>query len=151
MPLLPFTDGLIETHRADAECAALIDRHYSRQSKGSLQFVPPGECLVLRNAEATILFVWLRNTIERYDKQVGINCTVFRNESSRLASEIILEAEAAAVKRWGPIRAFTYVDPGKIKSSNPGYCFKKAGWKQVGGLTRKGKMLFEKELTCAKW
>src|SRR5215467_5738959 len=100
--LLPFTSGLVETNRADPECAALIDRHYSRQARGALQFVPPGECLVLRNTEGTVLFVWLRNTIERYDKQVGINCTVFRNESSRLSSEIILEAEQLAVKRWGP-------------------------------------------------
>lgn len=140
-----FDDALIETNRGDIECSFLSDRHYSRQSHGKLQFVPPGECIVLRNAEATVLFVWLRNVVPRYDKQTGINCTIFRNESERLSSEIILEAEQFGVKKWGEIRAFTYVDGSKIQSKNPGFCFKKAGWTKCG-KSKSGLILLEKYL-----
>lgn len=138
--------GLLESDRCDSECSALADRHYSRQSVGKLKFVPPGESIVLRNAEGTVVFVWLRNTVPRYDKQVGVNCTIFRNESARRSSDIIVEAETFAVKRWGAIRAFTYVDASKVKSSNPGCCFKKAGWAMCG-KSKSGLLLFEKSLT----
>ena len=141
--LLPFTDGLIESYRADPELAVLADRHYSRQKVGSLQFVPPSRCLVLRDAQAAILFVWIWPKIERMDKQVGYNCTLFRNESERLSSEIILEAEDMAFAKWGANRMYTYVDPRKIKSSNPGYCFLKAGWRKAG-VSKKGKIILEK-------
>lgn len=139
------SDDLIVTNRGDIECSLLADRHYSRQSHGKLQFVPPGESIVLRNAEGTVVFVWLRNTVTRYDKQEGVNCTIFRNESSRLSSDIIIEAETFAVKRWGNIRAFTYVDVSQVKSSNPGYCFQKAGWSRCG-KSKSGKLLLEKQL-----
>lgn len=55
--LLPFDDGLTRTIKFDAECAALADRHYSRQTKGSPQFAPPGETLILRDNSCSILFV----------------------------------------------------------------------------------------------
>jgi len=61
------------------------------------------------------------------DGQTGYNCAIFRNESSRRSSDIILECEEIAFERWGPNRLYTYVDPAKIKSVNPGYCFKQAG------------------------
>ena len=46
-----------------------------------------------------------------------------------IASALLIEAERLAVKKWGPGRAYTYIDPRKIQSDNPGCCFKKAGWK----------------------
>jgi hypothetical protein len=144
---LKFDNGLIRTTRFDSECSDLADRHYSRQSNGQLQFVPPGESIVLRNAEGTCVFVWIRNVVPRYDKQVGINCTIFRNESCRRSSDIILEAELFAVERWGNVRAFTYIDAEKIQSVNPGYCFKKAGWKSAG-RSKSGLILLEKWLSA---
>lgn len=143
--LLPFDDGLVQTIKFDAECAEFADRHYSRQKLGSPQFAPPGETLILRNNAATVLFVWCRQLQERADKQVGVNCTIFRNESKRLSSEIIWEAEDYARRKWGKIRAFTYIDANKIKSKNPGYCFKRAGWMKCGESAN-GKLLFEKIL-----
>lgn len=65
------------------------------------------------------------------DGQTGYNCAIFRNESSRRSSDVILECEAIAIDRWGPNRMYTYCDPAKIRSSNPGYCFKQAGWVNV--------------------
>lgn len=79
------------------------------------------------------------------DGQLGYNCSIFRNESSRRSSEIILEAEEWAFEKWGPSRIYTYVDPRKITSPNPGYCFKVAGWK-FARRGRDGKHLLAKEL-----
>lgn len=62
-------------------------------------------------------------------------CSLFRNESSVLSSELIRQAVSATVHEWGepPPKGFTtFVDNRKTKSDNPGYCFKCAGWEQVG-------------------
>lgn len=58
--LLPFHDGLTRTKRVDAECALLADSHYSRQSPGNREFMPPGSTMVLRNNDGTVVFGWLR-------------------------------------------------------------------------------------------
>ena len=143
--LLAFDEGLTQTIKFDPECAAFADEHYSRQSPGSPQFAPPGETIILRDNSCSILFVWCRQLPKRADGQEGANCTIFRNTSQRLSSKVILEAEGFAQKRWGEIRAFTYIDASKIRSSNPGCCFKKAGWK-VCGKSASGKILMEKYL-----
>lgn len=131
--MLPFTDTLIVTNKFDPEMAMLADRHYSRQSIGNRQFLPPGRTLCIRNAEGTVVFGWNWQFEEkRKDNQQGYCCCIFRNESHRRSSEIILECEEIAIDRWGPHRMFTYVNPEKIESRNPGYCFKQAGWKRVG-------------------
>ena len=81
----------------------------------------------------------------RMDGQTGYNCSICRNESTRRSSDIILEAETLAFDKWGPNRLYTYVDPRKIKSVNPGYCFKVAGWRFVR-LSKSGQHLLAKEL-----
>lgn len=156
--LLPFTEKLVETWKFDPEMAQIADRHYSRQSVGSNQFMPPGESLVIRNHEGTILFGWLHQLI-RDDKQIGINCTIFRNESERQSSDVILECEKLAIQKWGPRRMFTYIDPGSLKVNKrrgreychypPGRCFFEAGWTPVmNGAARYvstgGRQLLEK-------
>jgi hypothetical protein len=143
--LLPFTNGLIPTSQFDPEMAALADRHYTRQTIGARQFAGNGEKIILRDAAGLILFVWLRQDW-RMDKLSGFNCQWFRNEGHRLGSEIILEAERFAVERWGPGLAFTFVDPAKIRSQNPGCCFKKAFWKPIPGFTPSGKIVLIKGL-----
>ncbi len=128
--MLPFTDGLIRTTHFDDECRQLADRHYSRRTPGARQFCYSGRKLVLRNTEGTVLWVWMfPDPVMRMDGQTGYNCAIFRNESTRSSSDIILEAERWAVEKWGPDRMYTYVMPSKIKSVNPGYCYKIAGWK----------------------
>lgn len=81
----------------------------------------------------------------RMDGMDGYNCAIFRNESARRSSDIILEAERMAVNKWGPNLAYTYVDPRKIESVNPGYCFKCAGWNFLR-VSKGGKHLLLKEL-----
>jgi hypothetical protein len=141
--LLPF-EPLMRTSRADCEMANFADRHYSRRKKGSRQFVGNGSDITLRSPSGDILFVWLKQKYRR-DGQQGFNCSKFRNESREESSGLILAAEQKVVHLWGPGRAFTYVDPKEVKSPNPGYCFKKAGWKFVG-LSTTGKHILEKHL-----
>lgn len=134
--LLPFTSGLIQVGKFDYESVLLADEHYSRQKIGTNQFMPPGRTMVLRNSEGTIVFGWLWQD-KRDDGQSGYNCSIFRNTSARLSSDIILEAERMVFAYWGLARLFTYVDPIKLrqpaqkyrKPKMPGKCFAAAGWK----------------------
>ena len=96
----------------------------------------PGEHVVLRTYEADALFVW------RFSKfpmsgQTGVNCAVFRNESSKQSSDLIRQADSIAAFLWPSQRHYTFVNAEKIRSANPGYCFKQAGWSTVG-KTQKG-------------
>lgn len=144
--LLPLFEGLVPTTHFDGECAELADRHYSRRTVGARQFLYSGRKLVLRNADGSVVFGWMYpDATMRMDGQTGYNCAIFRNEqTARPASEIILEAEAWAVEKWGPNRGYTYVDPRHVKSPNPGYCFKLAGWRFVK-RTADGKHLLVKD------
>ena len=142
--LLPLWEGLVKTTPFDPEMAMLADRHYSRRTIGARQFCYSGRKLVLRDTQGTLLFVWMwPDDSLRMDDQTGYNCAIFRNESKRRSSEVILEAERLATDKWGPNRFYTYVDPRKIKSSNPGYCFKIAGYKFIR-KTASGKHLLAK-------
>lgn len=144
--ILPFSDGLVRTWACGPDCARLADRHYSRQSPGSLHFTGNGRKIVLRDSFGLVVFVWMWNYSGlRLDGQMGYCCTLFRNESGRRSSALILEAESAAVEEWGNSRAFTYVDPRKVLSRNPGYCFKAAGWTHCG-YSKDGKHILEKYL-----
>jgi hypothetical protein len=144
MPTLPWTDGLMRTTHFDDEMRQLADRHYSRRTPGARQFLYSGRKLVLRDAAGLVLFAWIfPDDTMRMDGQLGYNNAIFRNESDRLSSDIILEAEQAAFEKWGPNRLYTYVAPDKIASRNPGYCFKKAGWRYVR-LSASGQHLLSK-------
>lgn len=123
----------------------IFNSHYSRRfykdGRCPKLFVGPGEKMVLLGFFYPALFVW-RKFISR-DNQVGVNCAIFRNEGHERSSELILKAEAEARKRWPTDRFYTYVNPRKIRSSNPGYCFKAAGW-AVCGKTKRGLVVLEK-------
>jgi hypothetical protein len=123
----------------------LYERHYScyqyKDGRDRKLFCGPGEKIVLVKGGGDALFVW-RKFIDASGQQ-GINCAVFRNESDSLSSSLILEAERVAACRWPGERLYTYVGGKSIKSSNPGCCFKKAGWKRCG-TTKGGLLIFEK-------
>jgi hypothetical protein len=143
---LAFSDALIVTNHFDPEMAMLADRHYSRRTIGARQFLYSGRKLVIRDALGDVLFGWLYpDEDKRMDGQKGYNCAIFRNESPRQASDIILECERLAFEKWGPNRLYTYIDPAKTKViissfDRPlwgirkgerivGYCYRRAGWK----------------------
>lgn len=138
---LPIKDG-------DPRAYALYRVHYSfkeykdgrRQNtayRNRHLIAGPGEKMLLLTQDANALFVW-RKFMDK-SGQVGVNCAVFRNESDILSSLLILEAEVLAWQRWPGERLYTYVNASKVKSINPGYCFKMAGW-SVCGITQVKKL-----------
>lgn len=135
--------------KANAEAAALADRHYSRRKVGSPQFMPPGETLILLAPLA--VFGWWRpapsSGLKAMNNLDGWTCTIFRNESERLSSALIIQAEIALRDergQCGPDGMLTYVFDRKIRSGNPGCCFKKAGWKVKGRSADGRKTLLHK-------
>ena len=146
-PLL-FGEGWVAVRDADVRARMLFERHYSarqyRDGRARHKFVGPGEYVVLLLAPGgDALFVWRRFLTEDpvFAGRPALNCAVFRNESGRLSSDLILEAEARARQRWPDEPAvYTYVNAAKVRSTNPGYCFLRAGWRKAGrtkgGLVR---------------
>lgn len=129
----------------DAMVRALMHRHYSRRryrdGRRPLLFVGPGEKMVLATTDGLAAFIWRK--FKSDDGQQGINCAMFRNEGPYLSSELITEAEQLAWQRWPGERLYTYVNPRKIRSVNPGYCFKIAGWR-VCSHSKGGLVILEK-------
>jgi hypothetical protein len=123
-------------NKFDPRGVALADRHYSRRKIGSPQFMPPGQTLILMTCSEDAIFGWWRPKpgVKAMNNLDGWTCTIFRNESPVLSSELILEAEVilAYLKECGPDGLITYVWDAKLKSTNPGYCFKCAGWQRLG-------------------
>jgi hypothetical protein len=140
-----FEGHWLATKDGDRAALDLFKRHYSfhhyKDNRPHTIFVGPGYKMVLVTSDYRALFVW-RKFIDKSGQQ-GINCAVFRNESDLLSSALILEAEALAWALWPGQRLYTYVNPRKIKSRNPGYCFKMAGWRECGKST-KGLIILEK-------
>ncbi len=121
---------------ANPTALAIFHRHYSYKprvrsvSKQPFHFVGPGEKMVLLTGDARALFVWRK--FRSMDRQQGVNCAVFRNESDQRASDLILAAEVCAWDRWPGERLYTYVNPRKVRRTRtPGRCFIKAGWRYV--------------------
>lgn len=119
----------------NATAAALYDRHYSRNRNavGDPRIAGPGKKMVLLTPCARALFVW-REFITKDPTAApeDINCAIFRNEGAGLASALILSAMELAWAEWGARRLYTYVNPRRVRSTNPGFCFKQAGWRPCG-------------------
>lgn len=120
--------------------AALYMRHYSYHPykdnrraqhgyRNRFLIVGPGEKMVLMTPHNDALFVWRK--FQDDSGQQGVNCAVFRNESTLLSSWLIEQACELAWQRWSGERLYTYVDPASILSNNAGYCYKCAGWQLV--------------------
>lgn len=135
----------IPTRDGDPSVRALYDRHYSRRryrdGREPALFVGPGGKIVLRTAAGDALFVWRK--FRSMDRQTGVNCAAFRNESATRSSDLIVEAETFARGGWPAERFYTYVNAARIRSTNPGYCFVCAGWRRCG-RTKGGLFVLEK-------
>jgi len=138
------------TTKFDPRAAALADRHYSRGSPGSDQFMPSGRTIVLLTGRADAVWgtswqvgdgvLWAT-----HDWPLAWNCSIFRNEGDDLSSDLIREAVAATSALWGaPLEQgfVSFVDASRIRSTNPGYCFLRAGWHRAG-QTRSGKIVLQ--------
>lgn len=154
-----FDDDLywVQVNDGDERAFEIFTRHYTfrkwriRTGKNGKRMAGPGETIVLLGKDGKALFIWKKQKYSQ-DDQFGVNCAVFRNENPKtkdnpdgqVSSEILLQAELIAYNRWPQERLFTYVNAGKIKSSNPGYCFKMAGWKQIGISKARKLIILEK-------
>ncbi len=137
-PWIPIKD-------ADERALSLLKRHYSwreyRDHRPRRKFVGPGEYLALLTPACDALFIWRK--FRSMDNQTGVNCSAFHNEGPTLSSTLIKAACTLAWQRWPGARLYTYVNPYKIRSTNPGYCFKKAGWRACGH-TKRGLVILER-------
>lgn len=130
--------------------ARLADGHYSRRTPGSNQFMPPGQTMVLLTPDADAVFGWWRpdpsSGLRAMNGLDGWTCTIFRNIGPTLSSELILDAERRIVDRYdcGPDGFITYVWDDRVASPNPGYCFKRAGWRVTGRSADGRKTLLQK-------
>jgi hypothetical protein len=144
------------TFDGDVECLRMYERHYPppkgrRAGRRIAQFVGPGEPIVLRNNPRdplVAMFVWRKFVDDCIDeqtgeKQAGVNCSVFRNEGPVRSSELVAAADEIADHCWSDRRHYTYVDPPRIRSTNPGWCFIKAGWRRCG-RTKGGLIVLER-------
>jgi hypothetical protein len=147
------------TKDGDVDCLAMVERHYPphkgrKSGRRVRQFVGPGEAYVMRSdpyRPLEAVFVWRKfkdDCIDQRtgDRQQGVNCAVFRNEGAARSSELIRQADAVADHCWSDRRHYTYVDPEKVKSANPGFCFIAAGWRRCG-RTKGGLIVLERDTT----
>lgn len=135
----PETQPWAITNTTDDAARGLYLRHYSSWKRhpraSNPRFVGPGQAMVCALPTYQAIFVW-RLSLYRRDHQTGIECTVFRNESPLLSSELIRHADQLADLRWPGQRHYTFVDPALVRSRNPGYCFLRAGWRRCGRTAR---------------
>ena len=126
------------SHRADPLGVRLADRHYSRVKRGTPQFVTPGRCVVLITEAADALWVstWSPPEHDTHAWPGAWVCSLFRNESPHLSSELIIEAIAATRWRWGDapsLGMITFINVRKVRHKrDPGRCFRKVGFRPVG-------------------
>ncbi len=124
--------------------------HYSRRTPGSRTFTGIGQEIVLvtRDESAVWAVVRQRTPARRGTGgsrgRVGVadpapryiwRNMMFRNLGSGLSSELITEATAMTYAEWivryGQLpaeRLRTEIGISQIRSTNPGYCYKMAGW-----------------------
>ena len=118
--------------------------HYSRQTPGAKQWTRNGQNLVFVTANGLAVWCTFRPTPGKATRPDGLDaweCTMFRNEGGGLSSELIQEAHLLSLALWGATPRdglITFIRPDRVRSRNPGYCYKRAGW-AVNGAARDGK------------
>jgi hypothetical protein len=134
--------------------------HYSRRSPGSKTFTGVGQEVVLVTDCGRAVWACVRQktpmirgsgasrgregSTDRGARYVWRNM-LFRNLGAGLSSELIQEATittyVAWLARYGELpaeRLRTEVDVRRVRSTNPGFCYLKAGWEK--GETKRGKL-----------
>ncbi|WP_435008053.1 hypothetical protein P12x_005322 [Tundrisphaera lichenicola] len=136
------------SYRADNAALPLANRHYSRQKPDTSQFVAPGRCVVLTglNADALWVSLWQRPEFVDHAWKDAWVCSLFRNESAGLSSELVRQAVAATRFDWPRVPSqgmVTFVDPNRVRRKrDPGRCFVRAGF-QPCGVTKGGLLVFK--------
>lgn len=125
--------------------------HYSRRTPGSRTFTGIGQEIVLITEDASAVWAVVRQRTPSARGtggsrgRTGVSDPLprfvwrnmcFRNlVPSTLSSELILAATTRTYEEWAkkygalPCEALrTEIDPRRVRSPNPGYCYKKAGY-----------------------
>lgn len=130
--------------------------HYSRRKPGAPQFMPPGQTIILVSLCLGAAWGWWRphpdSGIKAMNGLDGWTCTLFRNDGPHRSSDLILAAERALAEAGlgcGPSGMLTYVFRKKVRSANPGYCYKRAGWVKIGQSADRRKDLLAKPYIAA--
>jgi hypothetical protein len=136
--------------------------HYSRRTPGSRTFTGVGQEIVLVTDDARAVWAVV---YQRTPSAPGSGSSrgrsgqtdaapqhlwrnmMFRNLGAGLSSELICDATWETYRQWivryGQLpneRMRTEIDVRRVRSSNPGYCYERAGWKR--GAVRNGKRFF---------
>lgn len=140
---------------ADPRARAMYLGHYSarhyKDGRRRSKFIGPGEYMLLMTTGCDALFAWRKFKDDAQPPQTGVNNPIFiRKAGDNLASDLIREACEIAWTRWPGERLYTYVNPKKVRSTNPGYCYLKAGWRKCG-KTKGGLLIFEVLPTASNW
>lgn len=141
------------SHRADPTVRQLADRHYSRQSIGAPQFVPPGRCCVFVTLRGRAYWVtsWPYAEYVKHEWAGAWINSAFRNEGAGVASDLIRSAISATLAFWGAapnLGMVTFIDPQKVRPTivrgRPtwGRSYLKAGFHHVGS-TKGGLLAFQ--------
>lgn len=104
----------------------LIKVHHLEDIMGKALKVKPHQRLVLLSTCGRAVLIWGVSQVSGFDP--GVQCMIFRNDSTNLSSKLITDAEKLANDKWPQYSCFTIINTSEIKSTNPGYCFKCAGW-----------------------
>lgn len=134
--------------------------HYSRRTPGSKTFTGVGQEIVLVSKCGRAVWAVVR---QKTPMAVGTGASrgreggtdhkaryvwrnmIFRNLGAGLSSDLIVAATEATYREWerryGGLpeeRLRTEVDVRRIRSTNPGFCYVKAGWDR--GEKKRGKL-----------
>jgi hypothetical protein len=147
------------SHRAASRSRIIADRHYNRQKVGTLQFVPPGRCLVLHAATPTGKALWITSwpfaEFVKHEWAGAWTCSAFRNEGAGVASSLITDALSATRAYFGeppPLGMITFLDRSKVRPIRVrgadvwGWTWLKAGF-QIVGETKGGLLALQIEPT----
>lgn len=131
------------SHRFDADCLPIADRHYNRQKPGTPQFVPPGRCLVLKAPEALWVTSWPFAEYVKHEWPGAWVNSCFRREGGEQASDMIWDAVSATLWNWpdypqvdssiGKVCMVTFIDRDKVRPKRDyGRCYRRAGFRVIG-------------------
>lgn len=137
--------------------------HYSRRTPGSRTFTGIGQEIVLVTDDEAAVWAVVRQRVPAprgsgaSRGRAGVPNTstrfvwrnnMFRNLSGELSSDLIRAAVETTYREWArrygslPVETLrTEIDPARIRSQNPGYCYKRAGWHHA--RTVRGKVFLD--------
>lgn len=115
--------------------------HYSRRRRDSRKITTVGkEIVLITECGRAVWAVLLGKPPRGNGGEPLFRNTVFRSLGAGLASELIIEAHRATFQQWtkrygfwpgAPLR--TEIDTRYVRSKNPGYSYRVAGWTRIEG------------------